>query len=416
MIKKIFKIILKLVIGFILIIAIAYGAFHLWEYATGGKFVKYLQENSETVSINESFTYNIAKTDIERSKLILVGEIHGTEEPSKFDVDFFKYLNQNFGVKHYFAEFDFVQAEYLNQFMANNNRELLKEVLKNWFVIQGRNNQDYFNKYCFFQEYYEQLPENDKFHFIGIDKIQDWKLTTRYLNGLIPDSNIIEPIEYEKEGLQEKLMKQIDLLSSYYSNNVDTLSKISHIKKNIEFAQNKINREDVMFKNFNTIYTSKDLKDSKVYGFLGIFHIFQYRVNGKHPLASKIRQSDLGLKDKMLSINFMMNDSYMVMASKKLPQFMRDKSTYTKMPLSADNMLVMYVYGIKDFKRMTQEKHKSIIKMNGENNPYSNTNRLNTSFQILPVTNLWEMTDKGKPYVQYTVFVRNSDWAEPMHK
>jgi hypothetical protein len=24
------------------------------------------------------------------------------------------------------------------------------------------------------------------------------------------------------------------------------------------------------------------------------------------------------------------------------------------------------------------------------------------------------MNDKGKPYAQYTIFVRNSDWAAPM--
>jgi hypothetical protein len=39
---------------------------------------------------------------------------------------------------------------------------------------------------------------------------------------------------------------------------------------------------------------------------------------------------------------------------------------------------------------------------------------MNKTIQLLPVTDLMEMTDKGKAYVQYTVFVRNSDWAEPM--
>lgn len=416
MIKKIFKTVLKLFLGFILLIAIAYGVFHLWEYASGGKYVKYLQDHSETVNLDESFSYDLAKTDIEKSKLILVGEIHGIEESSKFDVHFFKYLNQNFDVKNYFAEFDFVQSEYLNQFMENGNKELLKDILKNWVVIQGRNNQDYFDKYLYFQEYYEQLSEDKKFRFIGVDKIQDWELMTKYLNGLIPQDQNMEPIQFEKEGLIGKLMTQIDLLSAYYSDNRDTLAKISHLKKNIEFVQNNVNREEVMFENFHTFYKSKNLKNSKTYGFFGLFHIFQYRVNGKHPLASKIRQSDLGLEHKILSFNFMMNDSYMVMASKQLPEFMRDKGKYTRMPVSADNMLVMYIYGIKDFKRMTQENQKSMIKMNGENNPYSNSNRLNTTFQILPVTDLFEMTDKGKPYVQYTIFVRNSDWAEPMQE
>lgn len=93
---------------------------------------------------------------------------------------------------------------------------------------------------------------------------------------------------------------------------------------------------------------------------------------------------------------------------------MQDEGKYTKMPVSADNMLVMYIYGIMDFKRMTPENSKSLVKMNGEDSPYSGSNRMSKSFQLLPVTDLFKMTDKGKPYVQYSIFVRNSDWAEPM--
>jgi len=115
-----------------------------------------------------------------------------------------------------------------------------------------------------------------------------------------------------------------------------------------------------------------------------------------------------------LSINFLLNDSYTVMPSSKFPEFMRDEGKYTRIPVSADNLLIMYIYGIKDFKRMTPENSKSLIKMNAENSPYSQSNRMNTTFQLLPVTDLFEMNDKGKPYIQYTIFVRNSDWAEPM--
>ena len=75
--------------------------------------------------------------------------------------------------------------------------------------------------------------------------------------------------------------------------------------------------------------------------------------------------------------------------------------------------LIIYIYGIKDFKRMTPEYHKSLVKMNAENSPYANSNRMNKIIQLLPVTEKFEFEEKGKPYVQYTVFVRNSDWAEP---
>jgi uncharacterized iron-regulated protein len=113
MIKRFFKWTLRIILGLLLLIALLYGGFHLLEYATGGKYVKYLTENSETIPIEKNFSYKIIKEDIDKYKLILVGEIHGFEEPGKFDVDFFKYLHENHNVNHYFAELDFVQAKLL---------------------------------------------------------------------------------------------------------------------------------------------------------------------------------------------------------------------------------------------------------------------------------------------------------------
>src|SRR5690606_1159243 len=148
------------------------------------------------------------------------------------------------------------------------------------------------------------------------------------------------------------------------------------------------NRENVLFNNFHSLYKNKQLEKSRVYGFFGLAHIFQYRINGSDPLAAKIRKSDLGLEGQILSINFFLNDSYAVMPSNMLPEFMRSEGKYSRMPISADNMLFIYVYGIKDFKRMTPEHHKSLIKMNADDSPYSDSKRMNINFQILPVTDL----------------------------
>jgi hypothetical protein len=63
---------------------------------------------------------------------------------------------------------------------------------------------------------------------------------------------------------------------------------------------------------------------------------------------------------------------------------------------------------------MTPEHQQSLIKMNGKDSPYSNSIRMNKKIQLLPVTDIFELTDKGKPDVQYIIFMRNSDWAEPM--
>ncbi len=145
-----------------------------------------------------------------------------------------------------------------------------------------------------------------------------------------------------------------------------------------------------------------------------MYHALQYRVNGSNPLASKIRTSELNLEEKILSINFVMNDSYMVMPSNELPEFMQESGEYTRMPISADNMLFMYLVGIKDFKRMTPENYKSMVKLNSDDNHYSNTIRLDKAIQLLQVTDLLEFDVKEKPYTQYSIFVRNYDWAQPI--
>ncbi len=388
---------------------IAYGGFHLWEYATGGKYVKFLKANAETVPLEEHFTYANMADDIARSKLILVGEIHGFKEPCRFDVDFFKHLHEHHDVNHYFAELDFVQAQYLNRYLRTGDEELLKDVLRNWAVVQGRNNQSYFDKYVRLQEYYQQLSEDDRFEFIGIDQIQDLGLTMRYLHALMPEQ------ERDTEAVSiDSMLNAAEALRTVYADSSDILLTLNHISKNLASLKTKEYRENVLFNNFHGLYTRYALEDSRCYGFFGLYHVFQYRVSGEDPLASKIRQSDLGLENGILSMNFMLNDSYMVMPSAQLPEFMRNEGKYTRMPISADNMLFMYIFGIKDFKRMTPEHHKSLIRMVADDNPYVNTGRLNTTIQLLPVTELFEMNDKGKPYVQYTVFVRNSDWAEPI--
>lgn len=408
MIKSFFKWTFRLVVGLILAGAITYGIFHLWEYSTGGKFVDYLSANSETIPLEESFTYEALGADIEKSQLILVGEIHGFHEPNKFDAHFFKYLHSNYQVRHYVAEFDYIQATLLNEYLKSGDEETLRKVLKKWAVFQGRNNQDYFDKYVELQKYYASLPEEEKFQFIGIDRIQDTNLLLEFLWAMSANPDAEIPEDQAVTSLLSELMA--------HTSDPDTLSLLSHIKTNVDYVQEKLGREEILFQNFSQLYKSMGLGGQRLYGYFGLTHIFQYRVNGYHPLASQIRISDLGLADKILSINFIMNDSYMVMPSSQLPGFMRDEGPYSRMPISADNMLALYMVGIKDFKRMTPNHHKSLIKMDAEDSPYENSIRLNKTIQLLPLAEKLNMDDKGKPYVQYTVFVRNSDWAEPMKK
>lgn len=413
--KKVRNIIL-ITLGPLVLGILGYYIFLGIEYVSGKEFVKYLEENSETTSLEESFNFSIGEDDFENSKLILVGEIHGTKIPSQFDVEFFIYLYKNFNVRWYWAELDATQAYYMNIFLENGDEQLLERILKNWVVAQGRNNLDYMHKYKELHRFYKQLPDGDKFRFIGIDKIQDWRLVTKLVNQLsCVDTSLLE-LEFNKESILSKLIERTSYLDSMEFADTSQLWLLKQIQDNISFYREKLPREEVMFENFQKNFSYYGLEKERSYGFFGLYHVFQYEVDGEKPLAALIRSSNLGLADKMISINFIMTDSKMVMKSNALPRFLQDEGPYTKMGLSSDNVLVMYIYGIQDFKRMTPKYHKSLIKMNGKDSPYSNTRRLNKTIQLLPVTDIFKMTEEGKEYVQYTIFVRNSDWAEPLDK
>ena len=407
--KRILKALLKGIVGMGVLIGVCYGGFHLWEFATGGKYIAYLKANSETIPLAQSFDLGRMDEDIEANRLILVGEIHGFGEPQKFDYVLFTYLHSKHNVQNYFAELDFVQAIVLNQYLSTGDETFLNDALRKWAVIQGRNNKGYFDKYRKLQAYYSQLPEEEKFSFRGVDCLNDLPLTASYLAGLMPSSTDSATDAPDANHV----LHQLNLLDSVYKSSPDTLFELAHIRKNLQYALDRENRETVMFENFRGLHKRFLAENEKGYGYFGLNHVFQYQVNGQHPMASQLRTSDLGLEGRILSINFMMNDSYMVMPSNQLPEFMRDKGAYTRMPISSDVMLFVYIYGVKDFKRMTPEHHKSLIKMNGDDSPYATSNRMTTTIQLLPVTEKMEMDENGKPYVQYTVFVRNSDWAEP---
>jgi hypothetical protein len=293
--------------------------------------------------------------------------------------------------------------------METGDEGFLRDALQNWAVVQGRNNKDYYDKYRKFRNYHTGLDDKDKFIFVGIDKIQDMELTARFLHRLEINSTDTLSGSIEMEDVLHKLAS----LEEVYKESPDTAFLLSHLKANLDYVETKKNREHVMFENFHGLYTKWNHVDKRAYGYFGLYHVFQYSINGRQPFAAQVRASDLGLENSILSINFLMVDSYMVMPSAQIPEFMRDSGAYSRMPISSDVMLFMYIYGIKDFKRMTPENHKSFIKMNAENSPYGATSRMNKTIQLLPVVDKMEFSEPGKPYIQYTVFVRNSDWAEP---
>ncbi|NQZ43577.1 MAG: hypothetical protein HRT65_04650 [Flavobacteriaceae bacterium] len=386
-----------------------YGGFHAWEYLSGNPYVEYLENHSETVPLGSGFDYGLLHEDLQSSRVIFVGEIHGFAEPNRFDVDFFKHLHQHYGVRHYLSELDFVQATYVNRFLDSGNRSYLDQAMKHWGVVQGRDNQSYFDKFLALQEFQSTLPVSEKFTVIGIDKIRDTLLLDRYLDEAFPMTDLNAPLQ-----TSDNRIGQLDRLLLRDSTSSEQLTTLKHLRKNLVYLNEGRNREEILFHNFASFYDSLRLQKERVYGFLGLYHVMQYSINQTEPLAAKIRKSTMVPKRGLLSINFIMNESKMVLPSDQLPDMLQDDGPYTRFPISADNMLTTYIVGVRDLKRITPPRHLSLVKLNGTDSPFAQSTRLQRIIKLLPLSQDFTMTEKGRPYVQYAIFVRHSDWAEPM--
>jgi len=414
---KILKKLFKVILGITVLAFIVYGVFRFKEHYVGGNYIEYLKSNSESVGLEEEISFEIVSKDISDNSLILVGEIHGFEVPTKFDVDFFSHLHSNFEINNYLLEMDHSQAYFMNKYNETGEIELLDRVLENWVVSAGRNNLDYRNRWINLRKVFT----DQSFTYYGNNNISDYLLLAEHINDLAGEQRI-ELEESLSDSLKmihfkstlESLLSEVDL----ENDSTDLDWNYRHLLKNVHYELENKYREEVLTENLADLYNYYQLKGQKVYGYYGIGHtLLDTFKSGYQPMASRIMKLDSWFKKKILSLNFIFCDSHMIMPSRSLPGILQDEGEYTKMPVSYDNIWLSYMYGIEDLKRVTEKNTKTIIKLNSEDSPYLGNDRLFSMFKLLPIGQVINAKEGGSAtdYAQYVIFVRNSDWAKPAY-
>lgn len=163
--------------------------------------ITYLKKNSTetTNSINDK----LFDDDFYKSKVFLLGEIHGYADNQKLDKELLFFLNKKLGVKYYIAEMDSITAKKLNHFLTDGlkNQETLKEVV---LAIKKRipqqSSQELFDKWNYIYDYNQKLTDSLKITVIGIDKnFDDDSKITRDLAMVINFKNSIKQLNLENE-------------------------------------------------------------------------------------------------------------------------------------------------------------------------------------------------------------------------
>lgn len=410
---KILKGILKLFAILVVVIVAIYAGFLGREYWRGNDYVDYLAENIESVPLDQKFSFNMLRPDIQTHGLVLVGEIHGLKQPNLFDVEFFSYLNANHQFTTYLLEMDASQAYFLNQYNQTGDKALLQRVLSNWVVTIGRENSDYTNK---FEQLRELSRQGSGFTYVGTDRIADYSLLFDHVRALTGDNTLKFNAELERNqqlsNIDDHIQKAIldEELSS------DVKHDLEHLLANIQMVQEKAGRETVMTTNLLNLYERLNLYQSKVYGYYGLGHTLQHELaSGHRAMASRLQQANNWFENNIITINTILLDSVIAMKTNTLLSFMQTNDAYTKAPLSYDSIWFSYLFGIMDLSRVTEPSTKSLVKLDGKDSPYQQSNRLFTMTKLLPIGQEINAAEGAatSDYGQYVLFIRNSDWAQP---
>lgn len=402
--KRILKFLSKVLLALLSLIIIIFSSFKAREYVRGNNFIPYLQSNIESSPNPEDLSFQIMKEDIRNSKLILVGEIHGFQDATKFDPVFFSFLRKEFKVKHFLVEMDFAQAHYLNMYNQSGNEKLLDEILNKWVVHIGRESIDYKDKFKKLRQIY--LREGE-FTYYGNNNISDIELVKRFSNEVLNQS-----FNYKSE--ESDSIQLIEIQEKFIQSQVPTnhLWLADYILKNVEYAIEGKYREEILTENLIALYDRYDLSNEKVFGSYGLGHTVLAPFEGGYKsMATRFAEIRTDFKDAILSTNFVFLDSKMSVHSNGLPSFMQDEGDYTNLSVSYDNIFTSYLYGIDDLRRITKDKSFNLIKLNGSDSPYRHSKRLSSMFKILPfgqVVNAGE-NNVTSDYYDYLILVRNSD-------
>ena len=425
----------------------------LWtaSFSQNDSITNYLKNNSSTIDLlNPIFHFN---EDFYTNDVFFFGFIHGSEKPQKFDLELLKDLNKH-GVRHYAPEVDYSLAYFFNKYLSSGDEAILDFACHQYRIRVPQDASVQFkNKWKNIYEYNKSLPEKDQISIIGLDKEYSKELTLTHLAYIAPENptgvDIIDSLKFFKN----LKLKEINIISrkpvyksgknweyffgtektAFYKRFVSKYKKdsISLLKafgensndlKHLMSQSKTLNRENIIYENFQKLCMSLTENQEKVYLNYGYFHIQQQKVNNKMPLAGLIKKQ---LNINIISIVGMLSYSE-CLKGRKLNSTGSISIKGTKFKVASYNgyhssktwdgdHLFERVNGINRVKKISKNDEVRLFRLDNNSSPFFNRmlfadfNRGGKKWRV-------EKNAVTNDYFQYILFIKNSKSNIPLEE
>ncbi|GAB3882141.1 TraB/GumN family protein [Spirosoma agri] len=395
--------------------------------------IDYSHVPKEEIVLGSSNNFKLFDDAFYQNQLFLLGESHGVQKPQDVDFELLKHLNQKLGIRYYIAEVDATKAHYLNEYLQSGDDATLMKVFRNWVAGKAQwANKDFVRKIQKIRALNQTLPANRRIEFVGIDRIHDNALAAEHLTGLLRGKKLPKTTQVLADSLVRKLGAGPDSLAAdlaltwltdwqakeavYRKALGSDAPTLRHLLTNVGYMKTIKSREKTIFTNFTTLLPS--LNNEKLYGFWGFFHVLQSPPLGSaKPFACLIKESDLPLHDKIVSITFSYLDSYSMVPTAFIPPFWQDKGkTYTRLNKFNQDSELMHTEGIESMRAATRPNTLTLFALDRPGS-FARTTPIRIKYAPFMPKSQQMKFDPAHPttdYFQYVILVRDSDMTEPL--
>ncbi len=370
-----------------------------------------------------------------QNQLFLLGESHGFQRVQDVDFALLKHLNQRVGVRYYVAEVDMSKAYFLNQYLQTGNDSTLMRVFRSWVQETAQwANRDFFRKIQRIRALNRTLPASRQIRFLGLDRIQDRALVANHLAELLAGKKLPATARLLTDSLRIRLTTKtpdslradlaLRLLADMDANpatyqktpGTTTVSELRHLLQNVVYLKMLRSREKTIVANFQTLYKTGSLQTEKLYGLWGFFHVLQAPLpDGARSFAATLRESDLPMHNKIVSLSCSYVGSKMMVPTAFLPPFWQERGkTYSRVNKFNNDGPMMITDGIETLKTATQPNTVTLFKLAGSE---AGTQPIRMSYSPFMPKEQQMTFDPARPatdYYQYTVLIRDSEATEPL--
>ncbi|MFY0594566.1 hypothetical protein [Roseivirga sp.] len=301
------------------------------------ELLAYLDQNNFPISIdgNKPTDFSPLDSNFTRKRLILLGEVHGSQTNEKLDMELFKYLYYKHGVRYYLGESGYGMGLLINEYLQTGDEQLLKSIFQS-LTGTFSGTQENYERLQALRAFNQSLPSYAKIKYVGIDLEQHFSTGILSIKGFLFDD-----LQYYDKSIQQALVSLISLQNNNYrdvnsfckyfledlrkENLVDSYRRAFGIHYNevLLILENMIMRYDLhqqpeaylvkrekqLAKNLQFVMNKNPI--GNFYGKWGAFHIWKNNVgNQSSSFIKESIESGALKKDEILSIPIFYENSF----------------------------------------------------------------------------------------------------------